>query len=151
MVEAAKTAGKDPTAYYLAFYRGNDRSKPQGNVTITVTAQDKNDVYYMNGNADLDKPFCTAENENIAFEMKAEGYYLLVKTEKAPDDGKTPDDSKTPDGSTPDDGKTPSNVSPDGSPKTGDCSDLGLGICLIFVIASAAALAVVLKKHFEKA
>ena len=52
MTDAAKDIGKDPTAYYLAFYRENNTpAQPQGKVTITVTQRGAVDLYYMDGDA----------------------------------------------------------------------------------------------------
>lgn len=87
-----KNIGENPTAYYLAFYKGNDPAQPKGEIMITITSvQGTNspsatDLYYMNGEAKLSELSYTAENyDSVTFKMDLTGYYLSVKTEKTPE------------------------------------------------------------------
>lgn len=131
MVSAAAELGKEPTVYYLAFYRGNTPVQPEGKVTITVTAKDgyeKAKLYYMDGNAEAKEVSYTREQKNVSFGMEQTGYYLLVKTE----------DSQQP--ATPTDPSNPSKPTTPGTPQTGDNSNIWLW--LVIMILSFAGLVV---------
>lgn len=94
MTDAAKDIGKDPTAYYLAFYRENNTpAQPQGKVTITVTQKGAVDLYYMDGDAKKAVLSHTAAADTVSFEMQKTGYYLAVKAKALPQP--TPDSPQT--------------------------------------------------------
>lgn len=113
MSDAAKTLGKDPTAYYLAFYKNGSGVQPAGKITITSTVRPDTDLFYMDSNAEAAKITDKTAAETVSFEMKSTGYYISAKSQKPP----TP----TPD-----------------SPKTGDNSHIEL--LLLFMAISAAVL-----------
>ena len=74
--------GKEPTAYYLAFYSGNTQVQPQGKVTITITAHDgykKTKLFYMDGNAKVKKVSYVTDHGDLDFAMEQTGYYIFAK------------------------------------------------------------------------
>ena len=97
MTDAAKTLGKDPTAYYLAFYKNGGSVQPAGKITITSTARPDTDLFYMNGNAEAAKITGSTAEGNVSFEMKSTGYYISATSQKPP--APTPDSPKTGDNS----------------------------------------------------
>lgn len=87
MAEAASDLGKDPAAYYLAFYQNGAFAQPQGRVSIRATAKDgyeKAKLFYMDGEAHAAEVPCTTDEKNSSFGMGKTGYYLFVKTDGAP-------------------------------------------------------------------
>lgn len=123
--------GRDPAAYYLAFYRGKTPAQPEGSVTIAMTVRDgyeKAKLYYMDGNAKSNEVSYTAEQESASFGMKKTGYYLFVNTE----DFQEPTDPAKPDDPTkPTDPVDPSKSTNPGTPQTGDNSNLWLWLVLL--------------------
>ena len=123
MSNAATELGKEPVAYYLAFYRRNEPVQPEGKVAITMTLKDgyeKAKLFYMDGNARAKEVTYTTEQGNSSFGMEQTGYYLLVKTE----DSRQPID--------------PGEPTNPGVPKTGDTTNIWL--YLILMSASAVIL-----------
>lgn len=90
---AARDLGKEPVAYYLAFYRGSAPVQPQGKITVTATAREGTDLFYMDGSARSAKLSYAAESDSIRFQMEKTGYYLTVKNDKPlrPEEPKTGD------------------------------------------------------------
>lgn len=128
MSNVTKDFGKEPIAYYLAFYRGNNPVQPKGKIIVTETAREGSTLYYMDGSAKPKEISYDAESQNISFEMKSTGYYLSVKTEGY--SKPTLNDPREPD-----------------SPQTGDDSNVGLWIFLMIVsVASLFSLWKIRKK-----
>mgnify|MGYP004437031053 CR=1 FL=1 len=88
---AAQDLGKEPVAYYLAFYRDSTPAQPRGEVTLTVTSRQGTDLFYMDGSARSAKLSYAAESDSIRFQMEKTGYYLTVKNDKPP----RPEEPKT--------------------------------------------------------
>lgn len=138
MADAAAELGKEPVAYYLAFYRGNTPVQPEGKVTITVTAKDgyeKAKLCYMDGNAEAKEVSYTTEQKNVSFGMEQTGYYLLVKTE-APTNPTDPTDPSNP-------GKP---TTPD-APQTGDTSNIWLWLVLMLLSCAGLVVTMLLDKR----
>lgn len=88
---AAQDLGKEPVAYYLAFYRDSTPAQSRGEVTLTVTSRQGTDLFYMDGSARSAKLSYAAESDSIRFQMEKTGYYLTVKNDKPP----RPEEPKT--------------------------------------------------------
>ena len=76
MSNADAGLGKEPMAYYLAFYRGNEQVLPEGKVTAALTLTDgyeKAKLFYMDGNAEKKEVSYTAEQKNSVFGMERTG------------------------------------------------------------------------------
>ena len=101
MTESTAKLGKEPEAYYLAFYRGITPVQPEGSVTIAMTVKDgyeEAELYYMDGNAESSAVTYTAKQGSASFGMRETGYYLFVKTDASqePTDPDDPDEPTEP-------------------------------------------------------
>ena len=136
MASVSSKMGKEPAAYYLAFYRGSTPVQPEGKVTVTMTAKDgyeKAKLCYMDGNANAkDVPY-TTEQGNASFGMEQTGYYLFLKTEGSsqPTEPVDPDDPSNP--TEPIDPDDPNRPTTPTAPQTGDNSNLWLWITLLLL------------------
>lgn len=89
MADAAANLGKEPTAYYLAFRRGNTPEQPEGKITVTIAQKGgyaKTKLYYMDGNAKAKEIADKAQQDNSSFAMEQSGYYIRVKAAQHPID-----------------------------------------------------------------
>lgn len=98
MTAAAKDPGKDPTAYYLLFYRENGLAQPNGHITVTAAETGKNSLRYMDGNAAVKELPCSLDNAALSFEMAQSGFYIMASSDSPsapilPDGPKTGDTS----------------------------------------------------------
>ena len=152
--------GKEPAAYYLAFYDEDETAQPEGKVTVTMTTKDgyeKAKFCYMDGNAVTKDVSYTTGEKNISFGMEKTGYYLFVKTggSSQPTEPTNPDDQSKPvepaGPSKPAGPDKPGDPADPDAPKTGDSSHLGVYLALLVLSGTAlAALAVVRRKKKEK-
>lgn len=118
--------GGDIQAYYLAFYRNDERVEPAGAVSVALSSgegfgQDVV-VHYLDGEAQMDSVACALVGGSISFGMDREGYYVLSIGTDKPDVPTPPpggDDDDEPGG-----GQKPGGGSGDGA---GDGSDANSG------------------------
>lgn len=95
MTEAAKDLGKNPTAYYLMFYREDALAQPKGHITVSSTENGKNKLCYMDGSAASKELPCSFGNGVMSFAMERSGYYITVTSASAPHPSDSPQTGDT--------------------------------------------------------
>lgn len=145
--DTAAKCGKKLRAYYLAFYRRNNPSKPQGKVTVRTTTAggyEKSTLYYMDGNGVPDKHSYKSKQSAAEFKMDKTGYYFFAKTKLSdnpenPDNPQNPENPENPESPTnPEKPTNPQKPTNSHSPITGDTANILL--CLGLLGAAAVLL-----------
>lgn len=95
----AEAIGDAPVAYYLAFYYRNERTQPNGTVTLTMTMKADHEggkLYTMDGtgkNSAAEISYTTG-TQGISFTMAKDGYYFYVMPEEPETEETTPEETK---------------------------------------------------------
>lgn len=163
--DAVADAGNEFCAWHIAFYRGDVRVEPQGNVSISIPFPNGYEdavFYYLNGERQYQTQDADVRDGRLVFATKKNGCYVLVRAKDA-DEPERDEPGQTAGPSNPSEGSQtggnsqgqagtgqtdPAKTGSSLFTKTGDGSLIGLWTCVAAICAGG--IVILLRKRRQE-